>query len=155
MDGDNDGGVGVVVCVAECFDGGVESAGRLAIERGREHGSVSPSIASIGGTPYVAWSESNGAADQVRVAQFTGDGWTAVGGALNVAPAMNAEGPSIASIGGTPYVAWQEFNGSAFQVRVAQFTGGAWTAVVGSLNVDPTKDANSPTPSGSAAPAHP
>ena len=104
LDGDNDGGVGVVVCVAECFDGGVESAGRLAVEPGREHGSVSPSIASIGGTPYVAW---------------------------------------------------QEFNGSAFQVRVAQFAGGAWTAVGGSLNVDPTKDANSPTPSGSAAPAHP
>jgi hypothetical protein len=102
----------------------------------------SPSIATIGGVPYVAWNEYNGTAYQIRVASFNGSAWTAVGGSPDVDPTKNTcDGPSIPTIGGVPYVAWSETNGTAYQIRVASFSGSAWKAIGGSLNVDPTKSA--------------
>jgi hypothetical protein len=44
----------------------------------------------------------------------------AVDGSLNVDPTKNSFGPSITIIGGVPYVAWYESNGTANQVRVAR-----------------------------------
>jgi hypothetical protein len=100
-----------------------------------------PDITSIGGVPYVAWEESNGTNDEIHVAQFNGSSWVAVGGALNVNPTENAGVPRITSIGGVPYVAWGEFNGTNDEVHVAQFNGSSWVAVGGALNVDTTKGA--------------
>lgn len=104
-----------------------------------------PTIASIGGTPYVAWDESNGTTQQIRVAKFVGGSWVAVGGSLNIDSMESAFSPSVASVGGVPFVAWQESNGTADQIRVAHFDGSAWVPVSGSLNVDASKDATSPT----------
>lgn len=104
-----------------------------------------PSIASIGGTPYVAWDEKDGGAYQVHVAEFTGGAWNPVGGSLNIDPTKNAGSASIADVGGIPYVAWAEANGAtSVQIRVARLSGGGWSAVGGSLNVDPTKQALNP-----------
>jgi hypothetical protein len=102
-------------------------------------GASNPSITSIGATPYVAWSEFDGSKDQIRVASFNGSAWSAVGGSLNFDTGKDAFSPSITSIGTTPYVAWEEDNGSVRQIRVASFNGSAWSAVDGSPNVDPTK----------------
>jgi hypothetical protein len=44
-------------------------------------------------------------------------------------------------IGGAPFVTWSESNGSAVQIRAAQFVGGQWTVVGASLNDDPTQNA--------------
>jgi len=101
-------------------------------------------IASIGGVPYVAWDESDGTHQQIRVARFNGTMWVAVGGSLNVDPTKDAFSPSVRSIGGVPTVAWQESNGTATQIRVARFNGSAWVRVSSSLNADPAKNANSP-----------
>jgi hypothetical protein len=113
------------------------------------HGAGSPSIAGFGAVgneqPWVAWAESDGSHDQVRVAQYHLGSWTAVGGSLNVDPSKNAANPSIANVGGVPYVAWSELNGTNYLIRVKRYTGGAWSAVDGSLNVDASHSANYPS----------
>jgi hypothetical protein len=106
---------------------------------------VSSDITSSSGVAYVAWSESNGANDEVRVKQLASGGWAAIGGALNVDAGKNAGNPSITSVGGVPYVAWEESNGTKSQIYVKQFTGGTWTAVGGSVNIDPAKDGAIPS----------
>jgi hypothetical protein len=83
------------------------------------------------------------------VKSWDGAAWTSVGGVLNVNPSRIAQLPSIASVAGTPYVAWEEYAGSFVeQVHVARWTGSAWSAVGGILNVDPTKHAESVTIAG-------
>jgi hypothetical protein len=104
-----------------------------------------PSIASIGGIPYVAWEESDGTHTLIRVTQFNGTTWTDIGPALNVSTMQDAARPSIAGIGGVPYVAWEESNGAVTQIRAKLFDGAAWTGVVSPLNVDAGKNAASPT----------
>jgi hypothetical protein len=106
---------------------------------------LAPSIANVGGTPWVAWSEDSPTAYLLRVAQFTGTGWSQVGGTLNISTTQDARGPSIANVGGTPYVAWREHNSTAGQVRVDRFSGGSWNAVGGSLNFDANRFADDPS----------
>jgi hypothetical protein len=64
-----------------------------------------------------------------------------VGGALNADPTKDGVSPSIATVGGVPYVAWREGTGLPGLVRVARWSGSGWTAVGGVLNVDPTRNA--------------
>jgi hypothetical protein len=97
-----------------------------------------PSMAEVGGVPYVAWSETDEfPSDQIRVARLGGYGWeiVAAGTRINQTFDENAEHPSIVAIGGVPYVAWSEPNasGGAGQVRVGRLssTGTAWEQVVG------------------------
>jgi hypothetical protein len=100
-----------------------------------------PQLVDVAGTPWVAWTEINaGNVYQVRVKRWTGSAWTAVGGALNVDTTKNGNEPGMASVGGTPYVVWQEPNaGNVSQVRVKRWDGSAWTSAGGSLNADPTR----------------
>ena len=104
-----------------------------------------PAITNVSGTPYVAWEESNGTVSLIRVAQLTVGGLSLVGLPLNADSTQNATLPSIADVGGVPYVAWDESSGSVSQVRVADLVNGVWTGVGGVLNLDPTKDAISPS----------
>jgi hypothetical protein len=97
-------------------------------------------ITSVGGVPHVAWGESNGTNEELRVKQLGSSGWTAIGGALNIDVSMGAGNPSITSIAGVPYVAWEEATSTKTQIYVKQFTGGTWTAVGSSINADPAKD---------------
>jgi plastocyanin len=56
-----------------------------------------PSMASIGGGAYVAWTELHGNNDQVFVAHFNaaGSGWEKVGGPVNADLAHSADSPSL------------------------------------------------------------
>lgn len=105
-----------------------------------------PSIASVDGTPYVTWAEQPETADTViYAARWSGTGWQQVGsGAVNSDLTHNAGQPKIAGVGATPYVTWDEPNGTADQVYVAHFSAGAWHQDGGSLNIDPTQDAEDP-----------
>ncbi|HZL48156.1 MAG TPA: hypothetical protein VFC30_03975, partial [Solirubrobacteraceae bacterium] len=79
-----------------------------------------PTIASIGGVPWVAWSESpggSGDASDIRVAHLdtAGTGWVEpwrgvsdTNGGINEDPAADASAPQLAAVGGVPYVAWEE-----------------------------------------------
>jgi hypothetical protein len=113
--------------------------------------SMSPGLADIAGTPWVVWGESDaGGIYQVRAARWSGTAWSAVGGSLNVDPTRTAYVGQIADVGGTPYVAWVEYDGAVYQVRVKRWTGSAWQSVGGSLNVDATKMAREVTITSSA-----
>ena len=101
-------------------------------------------LTDVGGVPYVAWIEGAGGTDQVRVARLNaaGTGWDKVGAVvspaspINLAPSRDAAGVSIATVGGVPYVAWTEFDGTNYEVRVARPTadGNAWERVGIALN---------------------
>jgi hypothetical protein len=98
-----------------------------------------PSLAAIGGTPYVAWREHDGVNYEVRVARLEADGsgWEKVGQTDNPASPINQADnqvvgpPSLVAIGGTPYVAWSEFDGTNEEVRVARLEadGSGWEKV--------------------------
>ena len=96
-----------------------------------------PSITSIGGVPYVAWYEVSPNHNQIRVSKLNaaGTAWQEiVGGASPINHAsvgLGAYRPSLTAIGGEPYVAWIEDDGSNVEMRVSKFDGTAWTEVVG------------------------
>jgi hypothetical protein len=110
-----------------------------------------PRIADVGGVPYVTWSEDDGTAAQVRVKRLEAGTWVSVGGSLNVTSTEDADAPSIASIGGVPYVAFNESDGVTRQLRVKRFDGTAWQPVGGSLLDDPAHGASSPNIAGVGA----
>jgi hypothetical protein len=140
--GESNGTVGEVY--VKRFDGSTwVQVGSGSLNVDPTHTAGSPSVASVGGVPYVAWGESNGPVNQVYVKRFDGSAWGQVGsGSLNVDPTQNAGFPTITSVGGAPLVGWQESHGTATQIYVKRFGGGAWAQVGGSLNVDPSKDAS-------------
>ncbi len=110
----------------------------------------SPAIADIGGSLYVAWSESNGAAYQLHVASYNGSSWTQVGsGSLNVSPTSSAEFDVLTGVGGVPYLAWLENAGTSTapsQLYVDRFTSGSWQPVGSSpVNLSAADDAESPS----------
>jgi hypothetical protein len=70
--------------------------------------SRNPSIAIIGGNPYVAWQEHDGVTDKVHVKRWTGAAWERVGAPLNNDLANDALDPDITGISGVPYVAFRE-----------------------------------------------
>jgi hypothetical protein len=90
---------------------------------------------------YATWSEFNGTAFQIRVAMYspTNPGWTFVDGnaanGLNHAPAQSAIQPSLVVLGGSLYLAWEESDGTTYQVRVDRYNGNdsspAWTSIDG------------------------
>jgi hypothetical protein len=100
----------------------------------------------VNGAPYVTWTEGIPPANfAVYVARWTGTAWQQVGtGAVNPDLTQDAESAEIAAVGTTPYVTWEESNGTADQVYVAHFSAGAWHLDGSSLNVDPTQDADDP-----------
>lgn len=111
-----------------------------------------PSLASVAGVPYVAWREVAGAVGQIWVARLNaaGTAWERLGGAspLNIDDTKDASEPSIADIGGVPWVAWQESDGSNAQARVARLDASGTWQQVGSgprpINVDPAGSAVAP-----------
>ncbi len=86
-----------------------------------------PQIAEIGGAPAVAWAEdtqsTGDARPRIRVARLIGGVWTEVGGALDFDLSKDGADPGITSVGGVPYVVWDEAVSQAFsggQVRAAR-----------------------------------
>jgi hypothetical protein len=93
-----------------------------------------PWLVSVAGTPYIAWREDAGSVEQVHVARWTASAWSAVGGVLNLDPTKDANEPSIASIAGTPHVVWDDESNGGDEVRVARWTGSAWSLLGDALN---------------------
>jgi hypothetical protein len=88
-----------------------------------------PSLAEVGGVPYVAWPEFDGANSELRVARLNtatntwGQPWTGVSdsdGTINQSTTRDAINPSLAAVGGVPFVAWQESDGTNDELRVAR-----------------------------------
>jgi len=103
-------------------------------------------VASVGGVPYVAWSE-DGVSDDGRayVKRLEGSSWVEPDpGGLNIDPAAETFDATLASIGGVPHVAWLEDAGlsDTTHTYVRRLSGGSWTAPLGggALEVDTTED---------------
>jgi Big-like domain-containing protein len=83
-------------------------------------------IANVGGTAYVVIGERFDTAafrDHVWVKRFDGTSWVAVGGPLNLDPALSGFATGIADVGGVPYVAFAQSgatNASPSQLRVSR-----------------------------------
>jgi len=125
--------------------------GASPINQDTSRDAFDPSLASIGGVPYVAWTEFDGTNNEIRVSKLDGGVWTqVVGGAspINQDPSGSAEAPSLASIGGVPYVAWSELDGTSFEIRVSKLDGGVWTQLEAGespINQDSNRAARTPS----------
>lgn len=97
----------------------------------------SPDIAAINGMPYITWYESNGTASQIFVKHWNGVSWVMDGGTLCVQTNRGGTNPAIAGLGTTPYVAWYEDNGTAYQTYVKHYNGSSWV-LDGRLNDNST-----------------
>jgi hypothetical protein len=116
---------------------------------------TAPSLTAIGGVPYVAWSETDGTNSEIRVARLnaTGTAWEKVADSaspINESPSRGAETPSLVAIAGVPYVAWFEYDGTGYEIRVARLNaaGTAWEKVADAaspINQVPSADAFSPS----------
>jgi hypothetical protein len=94
---------------------------------------VGLSAASVGGIPYVAWSESpaaNPTTGPVYVSKLSNASFSAVGGG---AVAGCTADPVITDIGGTPYLAC--IDGSAGTIEVDTLSGSTWTPVGSAITV--------------------
>lgn len=102
-----------------------------------------PSLTTVGGVPWVAWTEHDGTNPEVRAARLnmSTNEWVQVSdaatpttdGGINVDTTKNAFHPSIADVGGVPHIAWREFDASnVAQIRVARLNpaGTGWEEIV-------------------------
>jgi len=63
-------------------------------------------------------------------ADTAGANWTEPsGGSLNADTTLAADSTSTATVGGVPYVAWNEDGGTQYQIRVRRLEGAAWMPV--------------------------
>ena len=135
-----------------------EPGGAPPLNRDAARYADNASLTVIGSVPYVSWRESDGTNFEVRVARLnaSGNGWEPVGETLNPASPINRSSTmgsfetAITSIGGVPYVAFNEQDGTNAELRVsrlnAQGTGwepvGEATSPASPINNDPTIAAN-------------
>lgn len=116
------------------LDGATATDGGVNVDTAKSATDVS--ITDVGGVPYVAWIEPDaGGNNELRVAFYdsVADDWdepssaaTASGGGINQRSDLAALNPTIADVGGVPYVSWQETDTFNFEVRVARLEGDAW-----------------------------
>ena len=104
------------------------------VNHSADAGAGEVSLTTVRGVPHLAWTEWNGDVYTVRVSRLNAAGtdWVEIGGGtnpINHAPDKNAANPSLAEVGGRPYVAWLEDE----EVRVSRTDAGddAWEEVVG------------------------
>ena len=138
---EDDGALHYEVRVKRLEAGGwVSVGGSLNADTGRN--GFWEDIASVGGVPYVVWAEDGGSFSyRVHVKRLEAGSWTAVGGVQNISPTADANGTTIADVGGVPYIAFIEVDGgSHYQVHVKRLEGGAFVEVGGSLNVSATRN---------------
>lgn len=94
-----------------------------------------PHISGCGNTPYVAWQEISGTAQQIFVKYFNGADWVQMGGSLNVNSNNHGNKPCLAFYNNTPYVSWFEQEGASdFSLYVKHWNGLAWQQDGNKLN---------------------
>ena len=94
------------------------------------------------GQPTVAWLEDLSGKDALYASRWDGRAWQALGGPLSP---HSASAPALAlDRAGQPVLAWVEEHSGIGQIHLARWTGGDWQ-IHGVLNLDPRRDARSPT----------
>jgi hypothetical protein len=130
--------------------------GTQSLNRDANQASFNTSMTVIGGVPYISWREFDGTNYEVRVSRLNaaGNGWEPVGESLSPASPINRSSirgsfdTSITSVGGVPYVAFNEQDaGNVAQLRVSRLNaqGSGWEPVgeatdpVSPINHDPAQ----------------
>lgn len=121
----------------------VPDNGSLNIDVNRS--ALAPSVSIDSSTPFVAWQENNGTAEQIYVRFYNGFGWQPCGGSLNQDVNRSAANPSLAFNGSTPYIAWQETDGINNKIWVRYYDGFNWQPQGAQLNVDANRSATNPS----------
>jgi hypothetical protein len=106
-----------------------------------------PSITSINGVPYVAFTEFDTANEQAYVDRLDADGttWDSVGGPLSRDQSDNSANAVITTVAGAPHVAWDESVGGKYQAEIDRLAadGTTWEPVgSGTLNDSTADDAD-------------
>lgn len=140
-------------------------AGASPINQVAAKDATNTDLTTVGGVPYVVWNEdttegSAGSSSTIRVARLSADGqaWDKVANAgthpISMLGSTSSEHPSIADVGGTPWVAWDEgYTADNSEIRVARLddAGTAWVRTpdtlrpVNHLRTDPGGMAQYPT----------
>ena len=129
--------------------------GPSPINHASDRNATDPSLTSVDGVPYVAWHEDDGTNNEVRVSRLNaaGTAWEQVVGGpspINHADNRDVFGVSLTAIGGVPYVAWSEDDGTNYELRVSRLNaaGTAWQEVVGGPSpINHAGDRNATDPS--------
>jgi hypothetical protein len=94
--------------------------------------------------PMVVWNEYKGN-HNLYAKKWNGSAWQQMGEALDNDIARSASNPSLAMTpDGAAVVAWEEFNGTTFQIHAKKWNGSMWQKLGGVLNVKPTNSAYRP-----------
>ncbi len=85
-------------------------------------------LADVNGVPFVAWEETYGGTSHVLVDRLEGSDWVPVGTEVREPNTGAAYQPSIAGVGGAPYVVWEEneYGSAMWHTWVASFDGTSW-----------------------------
>lgn len=102
-------------------------------------------VAAPAGVLYLAWSETVSGMSSIYVKRHDANGWSLVGGGPASTAGASATLPSIAIVGGAPYVAFVEQNGTVAEIHVRRLNAGTWQRVGLPLNTDPTQNATAPS----------
>lgn len=121
--------------------------GASPINQSSARNATSSDMVTIDGVPYVVWNEDTtegtaGRSSTIRVARLADDGvtWEKVGNAgthpISRLSSTSSENPSIADVGGVPWVAWEEgLTASNQEIRVARLNaaGTGWERIPDTL----------------------
>ena len=101
------------------------------------------SLASVGGIPYVAWSESNlNPSSEIDVARYSGTTWTTTAGTTTAVTNRSVDtlsAPELAAAGSRRYLAYGDTNNSTGTTNayVVESKNATWPQVGGSVNDPP------------------
>jgi hypothetical protein len=132
----------------------VDGNGVYGINKDFTKSALYPQLTVFNGRLFAAWSEWNGDANQVRVADYDGASWKFADGdgteGLNRDVTRTALTPHLAAFNNKLYVIWSEWDstGSISRIRAAVYDGTSWQFIDGGrsagLNRDVTRDAFDP-----------
>jgi hypothetical protein len=105
----------------------VDGNGANGINKDATKNAGSSQLTVLGSKLFATWAEDNGAASQIRVAEYNGNdtspSWAFVDGnganGINKDATKNADSPQLTVLGSKLYTTWAEDNGVAFQISVA------------------------------------
>ncbi|BDG09376.1 Ig-like domain-containing protein [Anaeromyxobacter paludicola] len=95
--------------------------------------------------PVLAWAEPVDGTVQVRAAVFADGGWAALGAPVSAGPGLSAHSPSLATGGGSLFLATVDATGGMESIQVRRWDAGAWAPLGGPLRATASDPAATPS----------